>query len=285
MPGIQHSHLPPVIPGGLASEQPFGNGMRLAVIAHALAHHRLHALASAVFRHQDCLFVTGAQTRCADHVGGELAREAQYLRGVAVIHLEHRGASGGFDAELLPHRAFAPFVDRLRIVVNDHQRLRVRVHHLRRQRQPLRLEIVRLVDQHRIVLPAGNQPALCGIEHGLHVGGIESVAVGEILVIEGGEAILAQHPETPGMESRDDHLVLHAAILHRVFQPPGNTVRIAQDQHRAARRARDLLGAERQDQRLARTRHAAHDAVTLTHAARQQLLLHVHHFQQAVIGG
>ncbi|OIO82513.1 MAG: hypothetical protein AUJ90_01830 [Gallionellaceae bacterium CG1_02_60_948] len=48
---------------------------------------------------------------------------------------------------------------------------------------------------------------------------------------------------------------------------------------------RDLLGAERQNQRLARTRHAAHDAVTLAHAARHLFLLHVHHFQYAVFSG
>ena len=41
MPGIQHCHLPPLVTGGLASEQPFRNRMCFAVMAHALAHHRL----------------------------------------------------------------------------------------------------------------------------------------------------------------------------------------------------------------------------------------------------
>ena len=87
------------------------------------------------------------------------------------------------------------------------------------------------------------------------------------------------------MEGRSDHLVLHPSVLHRILQPTRDAVRVTQQQHRAARRARDLLGAERQNQRLAGTRHAAHDAVSFAHAARQQLLLHIHHRQHAVIGG
>jgi len=72
---------------------------------------------------------------------------------------------------------------------------------------------------------------------------------------------------------------------HRILQPPRNAVRVTQQQHRAARRARDLLGAERQNQRLAEPATPRTMRVSLAHAARQQLLLHVHHFQHAVTGG
>jgi hypothetical protein len=41
---------------------------------------------------------------------------------------------------------------------------------------------VRLVDQHRIVLPAGNQSALGGIEHGLHIGSLPFRKVGKLFL-------------------------------------------------------------------------------------------------------
>lgn len=69
MPGIQHRHLRPLVTGGLASEQPFRDGMALGVVTHALAHHRLHPLAAAVFRHQDRVLVAGANARQAMLLG------------------------------------------------------------------------------------------------------------------------------------------------------------------------------------------------------------------------
>jgi hypothetical protein len=96
--------------------------VRLALDAHALADFGLDALAAAVFGHQDGAFIVRLQAGRAERVGGEAPRKAQDLRRVAIVDLQHRRAALGLDTELAPDRPCAPLVDRLHVVVDDHQR-------------------------------------------------------------------------------------------------------------------------------------------------------------------
>ncbi len=110
------------------------------------------ALPASVFRQQDSVLVVGRRAGSANDIRSEASREGDDLRRVAVVDLQHGGSAFGFDSELTPHRALTPFVDRLDVVVDDHQRPGARVHHLGRKREPTRLEIVRLVDEDGVVL-------------------------------------------------------------------------------------------------------------------------------------
>jgi hypothetical protein len=76
--------------------------------------------------------------------------------------------------------------------------------------------------------------------------------------------------------------VLHAPILHGIFKSPGDAIGVAQDEHRPCRRTRQMFGAKGEDQRLARSSDAANNSMPLSQAARDLLLMHVHHCKRPV---
>ena len=94
----------------------------------------------------------------------------QYPRGVAVVDFQNGGAAlrlhaHAFEAELFRARTF---VNALRIVVQQEQAVGGGVHHLCDQLEPLGHKVVAFVDQHGLVLAAGDLLAVHGGNHVLH---------------------------------------------------------------------------------------------------------------------
>ena len=79
------------------------------------------------------------------------------------------------------------------------------------------------------------------------------------------------------MKGADLNAVFHAASLHRILKPPSDAVRVAQDEHRLGRRTRLIFGSKGKDQCLARSGDAANNPMPFPRAARNLLLMHVHH--------
>jgi len=154
-------------------------------------------LATRIFRQQDGVLVIGYRSRSADHVRSEASCKGDDLRGVAVVDLQHGRPALRLDAELLPHRAFSPFIDSLYIVVDDHQRLGARVYHLGRQRKPLRLEVVGLVDQDSVVLLRRDMPLIDSFHDLRNAGSQPFFVVGILSLGWGGNPIGPKHPVTP----------------------------------------------------------------------------------------
>ncbi len=161
---IEASHLRPLVSRLFPAEKPFGDAVRFCLDAHALPHVRRQPLPSCIFRQQNRVLVIGRRARSTDHVCSEASRKGNDLGRVAVVDLQDGRPARRFDAKLFPHRPFTPFVDGLNIVIDDHQRLRARVHHLGRKCEPLRLEIVCLVDQDSVVLLHGDVPLIDSLD-------------------------------------------------------------------------------------------------------------------------
>src|SRR4029078_8958245 len=129
------------------------------------------------------------------------------------------------------------------------------------KRQPLGFEVMSLVDEHGVVLPARYMA-----KHGLgldgaHEGGETVVVVGVLGLGRPWDAVGLQHLVAPGMKRTDLNAIFDAAFLHRIFEPSGDAVREAKNQHRFARRARQVFGAKGQDERLSRSSDATNDSV------------------------
>src|SRR5262245_21281875 len=84
------------------------------------------------------------------------------------------------------------------------------------------------------------------------------------------------------MKGADLNTVLHAATLQGILKSPSNAIGVAQNKHRLRRRARKIFGAEGKDQRLARSSDTANDSMSLSQAARDLLLMHVHNRESPV---
>jgi hypothetical protein len=159
----------------------------------------------------------------------------------------------------------------------------VDVDHLRREREPLRLEVVSLVDQHGLVLPARDLSAIDRRDHRGDARRQPLRVVGDRARVRRGNVVGAQHPVAPRVEGAHLHALLDAAPAHRVLQSTRDSVRVAQHEDGLRCRTRHVLRAEREDQRLARAGNAANDAMAVAEAARKLLLVQVHHFQEAVV--
>jgi len=129
----------------------------VAPAAHGLEH------GDAVF-----VFIFGGQQISGHEAGG-----LQNLPRVAVVDLEDGGAPLRLDAHALEAELFAAaaFVDALRVVVQHEQAVGGGVHHLRDELEPLGREAVAFVDEHGLVLPAGDLFAVHAVDDALdHVG-------------------------------------------------------------------------------------------------------------------
>ncbi|MBA3591992.1 MAG: hypothetical protein H0W38_21000, partial [Methylibium sp.] len=96
-------------------------------------------------------------------------RQREDLCRVAVIEPEDARAADGLDAdagEVEPPALL--LVNGLHVVVQHKHRLRARVDHAGRELQPGVLEVMRLVDQERGVLPPWHQAGFHGARHRAH---------------------------------------------------------------------------------------------------------------------
>jgi hypothetical protein len=79
------------------------------------------------------------------------------------------------------------------------------------------------------------------------------------------------------------HAIFHPAFLHHVFEPPGDAIGEAENEYGLGGRTREVLGAEREDERLSRPGDAAEDAVPFAQAPRDLLLMQVHDGKRTVL--
>jgi len=63
------------------------------------------------------------------------------------------------------------------------------------------------------------------------------------------------------MKRTDLNAIFDAAFLHRIFEPPGDAVGEAENQHGLAGRARQVFGAKSQDERLSGSGDTTNDPV------------------------
>ena len=180
----------------------------------------------------------------------------------------------------------AALVNALRVVVQHQQAVGGRVHHLHHQLEPLGRKVVAFVDEHGLVLAAGDVVAVHGGNHALHhvghlgLGGL--VLGGQRLPV--GDKLLA----APLVEVAHMHAVAQALGLHHTGQLHAQRLVEAQDEDGLAAGAAcagQVFGAVAQDHGLARAGHAVDDAVAVAQAAGQLLLLDVHHAQDVGHGG
>lgn len=137
------------------------NEVELALSVGKMRELRQLAAAARRLRHEkrNCVFIRHFRRK---HLAGEGARQGHDFGGVAVIDLEHRRTAARLDPHIREAEAQPRprEVDALGIVIEHEQRIDLRIDHLRHQLQPLRLEIVPLVDQYRAVLRPGDLPAI-----------------------------------------------------------------------------------------------------------------------------
>jgi hypothetical protein len=76
--------------------------------------------------------------------------------------------------------------------------------------------------------------------------------------------------------------IFDAAFLHRIFEPSGDAVGEAENQHGFAGRPRQVFGAKSQAERLSGSGDATNDSVPFAQAARHLLLVQVHDFEDPV---
>lgn len=101
---------------------------------------------------------------------GKVVGVAEDFAGVAVIQFQDGGAATGLDAGAGQGELEAALlVDGLGIVVEQQQRVGVRVDHLHDKGQPVLLEVVAFVDHHRAVLGAGDLALVHGLHDRLHL--------------------------------------------------------------------------------------------------------------------
>ena len=138
---------------------------------------------------------------------------------------------------------------------------------------------MRFVDQQGGVLPARHEAGFDGAgQRGREL--FEVVAgsvVGRHMQLVGAHQVFA-----PAVEGANDDALVDAAAAQLRVDAPGQRAVVAKHQHRLVdpRRGGELLRAKDQDHRLARTRRAVDHAVAVAQAARNLLLLQIHHLQQ-----
>ena len=120
---------------------------------------------------------------------------------------------------------------------------------------------MRFVDEHGVVLTAGYVA-----EHrlGLDVTNKRDkplVVVGVLGFRRTSDAVSLQHLVAPGMKRTHLHTIFDAALLHHIFEPPGDAVGEAEDEHRLGGRTRQVFRPEREDERLSGSGDATNDSV------------------------
>ena len=175
------------------------------------------------------------------------------LPRVAVVDLEDGGAplrldAHALEAEILLLRAF---VDALRVVVQHEQAVGGGVHHLHHQAQPFGREVVAFVNEHGLVLPAGDLAAVHAgddaLDHVFKEGIPRQVLRGQVLPV--GHQLLT----APFVEVHSVHAVGNAFGGHHPSNLPGQRFVVAEDEDGFAGRGLGLgqmLGAVAQQHGL-----------------------------------
>jgi len=220
--------------------------------------------------------------RRAENFGREVSSERQDLSGIAVVDLEHSGSAFGFDSQLSPHRARPPLVDSLRVVIRDHEVLGVRVNHLDCQCQPFRLEVVSFIDQDSVVLSQRNVALVDSFDDCANARPQSLVVIWKLCLGWLGNVIGPKHAITPRMECADLHSILYATFLHRILEAARDAVCKAEHQDGLRCCTGQILGAKGEYQSFARSRYSTQDAMPITEAASDLLLVHIHNGKQCI---
>src|SRR5262245_40320510 len=78
------------------------------------------------------------------------------------------------------------------------------------------------------------------------------------------------------MKGEDLYTILHATVLHRIFESLSDAIGVAQDEHRLCCRTCQMFGSKGKDQCFTRSSDAANNSMPFSQAARDLLLMHVH---------
>ena len=171
------------------------------------------------------VFVRGAGF---EQFAGDAAGQFEDFLGVAVIDLEDGGAALGLDAEALEAEFVVPSiaVDGLGVVVEDEQRIGVRVDHLGDELEPCGLEVVAFVDEHGVVLAGRDDVGVDGVDDA--VDEFAGVGVAVLAVFRQAGVVGDELGAAPLVEGVDVHLVGQPLGVHGAAQAFGQGAVVAE---------------------------------------------------------
>lgn len=269
---VHHCHVAPGIALRLQGAEALEDGFDFGIEARQLQQERRWAVAlRALGRDQRHRVVVGLLR--AHHVLGKGVRHLQHLGGVAVVELEDGGAALGLDAQAFEAEAAAAgAVDGLGVIVENEQGVGLGRDHLHHELEPGRLEVVAFVDEHGAVLAGGNLATLHAVDDGLHH------VLEELVAFRGGlvDVIGLELLGAPGMEVGDVDLVGNALGRDKALQARGQHHVVAEHEDGLAQHFGEVQAAVAQDHGLAGAGDSVDDAVAVTQAAGELLLMQVH---------
>jgi len=130
-----------------------------------------------------------------------------------------------------------------------------------------------LINHDRAILPLGDNPLLRSGNDRLNQ--LIDIVITRCRPVD---VIGAQLLATPIVKVVDVDLVVHLPLHHQLPEPGGQGDVVAEHQDRFVQQFRQIQATISQDQGLARSGHAMDHPMPFPQTAGQQLLLHVHHF-------
>lgn len=162
-------------------------------------------------------------------------------------------------------------VDRLGIVVEQQQRIRLRVQHLCNEAKPFRGEIVAFVDEDGPILGTGDKACLHAMDHGIDVPFVGGLLRVDFLHVVGFDLFLA-----PAVEVLDRDFVLEVALLDERAEPRGQGNVEAEDQDGFVEFAGQLQAAVAENEGFARTGDPVDNPVSFAQVAGHLFLDEIH---------